>query len=170
MTSYGSQNQVFLSLGANIGDREFMLRKAVEMLTRTVGKVSKSSGIYETKSWGYTDADYLNSVLLMETNLSAFRLLEKTKSIEFALGRKEKTVFNKNRQKHEYKARPIDIDILFFNEDIIESKELTIPHPLIQFRAFVLVPIYEIAPDFTHPVLGKTINEMLNELSKTEAV
>jgi len=150
--------QVFLSLGSNIGDRFFQLKKAIEEIHKHAGKLMKISDIFESKSWAYKDADYLNIVIEIETHLSPEKLLKETQTIENKLGRKSKT-YTKNG-KPVYSARIIDIDILFFGKEIINSFELTIPHPLMHLRQFVLQPMVQIAADFIHPVFNKTIKTL----------
>jgi 2-amino-4-hydroxy-6-hydroxymethyldihydropteridine diphosphokinase len=146
-------NKAFLLLGGNIGDRFSNLEKAKNLLEKEVGKILKCSQIYETASWGNTDQpDFLNQVLLMETKLTAEQLMQQILSIEKKLGR-VRTEKNASRK--------IDIDILFFNDEIIKTENIIIPHPEIANRNFVLHPLNEIAPQFVHPVLKKTVNELL---------
>ena len=150
--------QVFLSLGSNIGDRFFQLKKAIEEIHKHAGKLMKISDIFESKSWAYKDADYLNIVIEIETNLSPEKLLKETQTIENKLGRKSKT-YTKNG-KPVYSARIIDIDILFYENKIINSNSLTIPHSLMHLRQFVLQPMVQIAADFIHPVFNETIQNL----------
>ena len=152
----------YLLLGGNIGDRLANFEKAKQLLEKQVGKIITSSSIYETASWGNTDQpDFLNQVLLIETNLTAEQIMEQILLIESKLGRVRT---EKNA------SRTIDIDILFFNEQIIETKSIIIPHPQIQNRKFVLYPLNELAPDLAHPVLKKTIHELLFQCKDTLAV
>lgn len=146
-------NKAYLLTGGNIGDRLTYLLSAYQIIEKSVGEVLKKSSIYETEAWGLTNQNaFLNQVLLISTNLSAEELLEGVLNIEQQLGRKR---FEKMG------PRTIDIDIIFYNDDIIASPHLTIPHPRIAERRFVLTPISEIAPDFVHPVLKKTITQLL---------
>lgn len=146
-------NKAFLLLGGNIGNRFSNLEKAKHFLEVKVGKILSCSQIYETASWGNTDQpDFLNQVLLIETKLTAQQLMQEILSIEKNLGR-VRTQKNASRK--------IDIDILFFNNDIVKTKDITIPHSEIQNRNFVLHPLNEIAPQFEHPLLKKTVNELL---------
>lgn len=146
-------NKAYLLLGGNIGNRIINLIKARQLLEKEVGKILKYSQVYETASWGNTDQpDFLNQVLLVETNLTAEQIMERILFIEKKLGRVR---FEKNA------SRIIDIDILFFNEEIIETKNIIIPHPEIQNRNFVLYPLNELAPQFRHPIFKKTIHELL---------
>src|SRR5215218_10215346 len=137
-------NKVYLLLGGNIGDRPANFQNAKQFLEKQVGKIIKSSGIYETASWGDTDQpDFLNQTLLIETKLTAEQIMEQILSIENRMGRIRT---EKNA------SRIIDIDILFFNEEIIKTKDITIPHSQIQNRNFVLYPLNEMVPGLQHPV------------------
>jgi 2-amino-4-hydroxy-6-hydroxymethyldihydropteridine diphosphokinase len=142
---------VFIGSGSNLGDRLAELKKAVKQLSPEV-RVLKSSKVYETPPWGFEiQPAFLNQVLKTETDLDPFELLNYLKSIEEKMGRK--ATFR-------YGPRSIDLDILFYDRLIISSEALQIPHPMIAERAFVLVPMSEIAPDFIHPMLGKSISEL----------
>ncbi len=145
----------YLSLGSNIPDRAANLSRAVAAITESVGTITRQSTIYETQSWGYTDGDYLNMAVAVETALAPQELLAATSRIEADLGRV--------RSGNGYEARTIDIDILFYDNETIDLPLLTIPHPKIALRRFVLQPTADIAPDFVHPTTGKTIRELLEE-------
>ncbi|MCR4560614.1 MAG: 2-amino-4-hydroxy-6-hydroxymethyldihydropteridine diphosphokinase [Bacteroidales bacterium] len=153
---------VFLSLGSNLGDRLSYLNQAVEELDVCGIKCVKKSPVYETDSWGYDDEPYLNQVLECETFLTPEKLLEETSKIETLLGRK--------RTLSGYQARTIDIDILFYDNEIIDIPRLIIPHPKIALRLFVLIPLCDIAPEFLHPVLKKTVRQLLDECEDTGRV
>jgi len=141
----------YLSLGSNLGDRSTNLHKAISHLPPKVQLVTQSS-IYKTEPWGYSDQpSFLNQAIKADTSLEPFELLAFLKEIEISMGRQETFHFG---------PRLIDLDILFFDDLILDSPELTIPHPHIAERAFVLIPMAEIAPDFFHPVLNKTIQEL----------
>ncbi len=150
--------QVFLSLGSNKGDRLKYLEKAIILIQNKTGKIVKISDIFESKSWAYEDNDYLNALIEIETDLSPEELLKKTQKIEKELGRNTKT-YTKNG-KTVYSARTIDIDIIFYDGKIINSEHLTIPHPLMHLRRFVLFPMTQIAPDFIHPVFNEKIETL----------
>jgi len=149
-------NYVFLGLGTNLGDREAWLKKALELITESVGLVSASSGIYETEPWGFeTGTDFLNMVVQVQTDLNPPELLTKLALIENQLGRK--------RCNRKYVSRTIDIDILLYGDGVIDRPDLKIPHPLIQERRFVLVPLCDLAAELVHPVLNKTFAVLLKE-------
>lgn len=154
-------SNVYLGLGSNMGDREVNLTKAVALLSKKM-RLLKQSSLYETAAWGYTEqADFLNQALQLETDLKPLPLLNFLKKTEVEIGRVEN---------FRYGPRLIDIDILFYDDLIRNTKKLQIPHLRIAERAFVLVPLNEIAPDFVHPLLGKTVSEMLAEVPDKEGV
>ena len=149
---------VYLLLGGNIGDRENIIRSAITLLNSKAGAVEKTSSLYETEPWGMSNAkNFLNIALKLTTDLTAFQLLDLLLKTEEQLGR------TRNPLSTEYESRPIDIDILFYGSKIIQTDQLTIPHPHLQIRKFVLVPLSEIAAEFLHPVFQKTIVTLLNE-------
>jgi 2-amino-4-hydroxy-6-hydroxymethyldihydropteridine diphosphokinase len=148
-------NNVYLLTGGNLGDRKANLLQASNLIEQSAGCLVARSGIYETAAWGMTDQDaFLNQVLLIQTPLVSHKLLQTLLSIEEQMGRKRGAKFG---------PRVIDIDILFYNNEIIKSIDLTVPHPEIQNRRFVLVPLNEIAFSLIHPVFNKTINQLLVE-------
>lgn len=146
-------NEVFLIIGGNLGKREVNLAKARSYIEGHIGAIVKYSSIYNTEPWGIKQQpEFLNQVLLVATNLSAAEVLVKNLEIEKLMGRV---------RKEKYGARIMDIDILYYNDLILNSKNLTIPHPEIPNRRFVLEPLAEIAPEHMHPLLKKTSEELL---------
>jgi 2-amino-4-hydroxy-6-hydroxymethyldihydropteridine diphosphokinase len=144
---------VYLLLGSNLGNRQEILKKAIDLIQKNVGVIISQSKNYETKAWGKTDQpDFLNIAIEIETNLMPLEVLAKTQAIENQLGRV---------RLEKWGARLIDIDIIFYGQEIIDEPSLKVPHPLVQERVFALEPLAEIAPNFVHPVLGKTLNELL---------
>jgi 2-amino-4-hydroxy-6-hydroxymethyldihydropteridine diphosphokinase len=142
---------IYLSLGSNLGDRSTNLRNAITNLDLKVQLVAQSS-IYQTEPWGYSDQpSFLNQVIKGDTTLDPFDLLTFIKDIEGSMGRQETFRFG---------PRLIDLDILFYDDLVLDTPELTIPHPRITERAFVLIPLAEIAPDLCHPVFSKTIQQL----------
>ncbi len=148
-------NKAFLLIGGNQGDRRFYTDQAMLNIERYCGKIVRRSSLYETAAWGKTDQPaFFNRALQIETALDAHALMAAVLQVEESLGRK-RTV--------KYGPRTIDIDILFFNEAIIDEPALRIPHPELPNRRFVLAPMDEIAPGLIHPVLHKTIHRLLLE-------
>lgn len=161
--------KVFLSLGSNSGDRFNYLEKASKMISEKIGTIIKKSAIYEADSWGYEDNKYLNSVIVIESALSPTEILKKNQLIESELGRKIKTIIDKNN-KPVYVERTIDIDILFYGDEIVSLPELKIPHPNLHRRNFVLIPLNEIASRKKHPLLGISVRKMLKYSPDNESV
>ena len=148
-------NKAYLLTGGNEGDRFLHMQEARANIELICGQLLQVSSLYETAPWGKTDQpDFLNQIILIDTKLSPDELLHAILSIEEKGGRK-RTVKNA--------PRSIDIDILFYDELILEKPGLSIPHPRIADRRFVLVPLNEISPGFIHPVIGKTIHQLLLE-------
>ena len=133
-------NIVYIALGSNLGDRKYYLTRAVDEIEKRIGEIISLSAFYETEPWGFISRyPFLNAVL-----------------IEKDLGRKVKSHGS-------YQDRCIDIDLLFFNTEILKNDRLELPHPLLQERRFVLEPLVEIAPDLYHPILHKTIKDIWQE-------
>jgi deoxyguanosine kinase len=152
-----------LSLGGNLGNRLENLEKTRHALNEQCGKIVQASGIYETEAWGHNSKrKYLNQVVELQTKLNPHALLRKTQQIEKKLGR--------SRASKGYSNRPADIDILFFNEEVIDSANLKVPHPRLHVRNFVLVPLSDIAEKYKHPVLNKSVNALLKKSSDQLAV
>jgi 2-amino-4-hydroxy-6-hydroxymethyldihydropteridine diphosphokinase len=148
-------NKVFLLIGGNIGDRLQNLHQAITGLSAVCGPIIQQSAVYETAAWGKTDqAAFLIQALLLTTSLPAQELITTILSVEEEMGR---------RRMEKFGPRVIDIDILFFNDEIINEPNLIIPHPQLQNRRFALAPMHEMAPALVHPVLNKTIAQLLAE-------
>jgi 2-amino-4-hydroxy-6-hydroxymethyldihydropteridine diphosphokinase len=148
-----SMNTAYILLGSNEGDRLQHLSGALNLIQKEIGTISRQSAIYVTVAWGYTkQPDFLNQVICLQTVLSPYQLLKNLLHIEQELGRV--------RTGTKWMQRIIDLDILFYNDLAMNEQELTIPHPHIQDRKFVLVPLQEIAGTFMHPVFKKNILEL----------
>jgi 2-amino-4-hydroxy-6-hydroxymethyldihydropteridine diphosphokinase len=156
-------HDVYLILGSNLGDRLKNLQIATELISKDIGKIINRSSVYETEPWGFNHRqNFLNQVLKIITNLKPQEILEVIIKIEKLSGRK--------RNNDRYTARVIDIDILFYNNKIIKSDKLIIPHPRIQERMFVLVPMAELQPDLIHPELMLSISQLKNKCRDTKWV
>ena len=146
-------NYVYLCTGGNIGNRVQELTRAAAKLQEACGTIVERSSFYETAAWGKTDQDpFLNQVLVMETKISPGEFLSRILDIEKSMGRKRAERFG---------SRTIDIDILFYNHLVVSEPGLTIPHPQLQLRRFVLQPLAEIAPAYIHPILHQTVLQLL---------
>ena len=155
-------NTVYLQLGSNLGEREHLISDAVQEISEHVGKVNVRSQIYESTPWRVDGQEnYLNQIIEVKTLLSAEATLATILKIENDLGRV---------RIEKWGERLIDIDIIFFNNEIIETPDLCIPHKHMHERNFVLAPLNEIVPDFIHPKYNKTVSELFNESKDTEKV
>ena len=156
-------NTVYLALGTNLGNKTLHLLRATDYIADEIGIFSAISSVYETKPQGYeSENDFLNMVVCVETLLTPDEILIITQSIEKRMGRAKKT-------KDSYQDRIIDIDIIAYNNLVLQTENLQLPHPLFHKRLFVLEPFNEIAPDYVHPVLHKKISKLLNE-TKTACI
>ena len=152
---------VYLALGSNLGDREANLRAAIEVLELEL-QITNCSAVYETPPWGYLDQSrFLNQVVEAETSLSPAELLDYIKGVEVKLGRQETFQFG---------PRIIDLDIIFFGKEVIDTPPLIIPHPRMAERGFVLLPLADIAPHFQHPTLGESVSELLSKVDQAGIV
>lgn len=147
-------HSTYLLIGGNLGNRPLMLSQALKLIRERIGRIVLRSSVYETEPWGFEDSrQFLNQAIKVETPLSPAALLSAILQIELVLGR--------IRHGDQYASRVIDIDILFYDDLIISLKHLTVPHPLMHTRRFVLVPLAEIAPNLLHPVLDLSIQQLL---------
>jgi 2-amino-4-hydroxy-6-hydroxymethyldihydropteridine diphosphokinase len=150
-----------IALGTNVGDREGNLRRAIEMISGKMNPI-KMSSVYETEPMYYENQDwFLNCVIAVETNLKPRALLQALQAVEGKLGRQRAV---------RYGPRVIDLDILFYGDEVVSEPGLEIPHPKIAERPFVLVPLNEIRPELVHPVLRKKASELLGSLKPGERV
>lgn len=153
-------NKVYLMAGGNLGNRFKNLKSACDFIDNELGKINRSSSVFESEPWGFVhEQNFLNQAFELITNLNSEKILEKIKIFEKGFGKKKRS--------KEYLPRNVDIDILFFNDEIIQLPDLIIPHPRLHERKFVLEPLNEIIPDFIHPVLKEKIS-VLNEKCKDE--
>ena len=150
---------VYLSLGTNLGNKEENLRTAMTLIEEQVGTITSQSALYVSAPWGFdSENTFLNNAISVETSLTPEELLSTTQRIEHTLGRTHKSVDG------QYSDRLIDIDILLYDDVVMHTPSLTLPHPLMHRRLFVLEPLSEIAPTMIHPLLQKEIATLCNEL------
>lgn len=153
---------VYLLLGSNENDRLKSIESACKLIELRCGNIVKLSAFYETEAWGLKEQNaFINQAVMIKTSLASVELLVQLKAIEKEIGRKETVKWG---------PRVIDIDILFYGNEIVESKDLKIPHPFLHDRRFTLEPLDEIEPQFVHPVLQKTVRVLLKECSDTSLV
>lgn len=153
----------YILLGSNLGNKLAQLNTATQYLLSNGLKIIAESNIYQTKAWGNINQDdFLNVVLKVETHLNAIDLLEKLLAIEFQMGRV--------RGEEQWLPRLIDIDILYYNDDIIDLENLKIPHPYISKRRFTLIPLNDIDPEYIHPLLKLSNKTLLNDCEDTSEV
>lgn len=151
---YTRMERLYLLLGGNLGDKKQIFSHTINLLKTEIGSIETISSIYETEPWGFQSDDlFWNQALVLLTDFSPYECLEKIHQIEKKIGR--------IRTNHQYTSRIIDIDILFYNDLVMDEPELQIPHPRMIERNFVLVPLAEIAPEKFHPVFRKTVDQML---------
>ena len=152
-------------LGTNLGDREALLTKAIELIGERCGGVVAKSGIYETEPWGFVaENNFLNQIVQIKTELEAHELLKELLSIEAVLGRQ------RDENVKGYSSRPMDLDILYYDEEIIDDADLTIPHPRLHMRRFALLPLCDVAADYEHPIFKKNNAVLLEECEDTSEV
>ncbi|MEZ0129139.1 2-amino-4-hydroxy-6-hydroxymethyldihydropteridine diphosphokinase, partial [Flavobacterium sp. LBUM151] len=149
-----SQHHVVLSIGSNQGNRLANIESCIALIHQEVGTVIQVSKLYETPAWGFESDAFYNCALLLHSTLSAQKILNLVLKVEKQLGR-----IRSNQEG--YQSRIIDIDLIVFDNEIIESEKLTVPHPLMQNRNFVLLPMQDLKLDWKHPILHKTISELI---------
>lgn len=155
--------RVYIGIGSNLGNRKSNLLKAIEMINNCSCSVLRESPIYETEPWGFDcDLFFLNMVIEADTSLSPQDLLSFLQNIEHDLGR--------TRKGQGYSSRTIDLDILFYDDLIINEQSLIIPHPLIEQRLFVLRPLFDLRPDLLHPVSKRSIEELLSSCNNNSHI
>jgi 2-amino-4-hydroxy-6-hydroxymethyldihydropteridine diphosphokinase len=158
------KSTIYLLFGSDTGDKKNYITAVQNLVQNEIGKITAESSLYASEAWGFdSDSLFLNKVIAVESGFDAFEILNITQKIERKLGRAKKT-------SDKYQSRTIDIDILFYDNKIIETQHLTIPHPQIQNRRFTLMPLAEIAPDFIHPKLQTAISQLLSNCNDNKSV
>lgn len=149
-------NKVYIEIGGNQGDRLQNIQNAKLFIASSIGRVIEYSSIYETPPWGFeSDQFFYNQVIYVETLFNAEELMKRAMVVEQQLGRV--------RSKDKYSSRTMDVDILFFNNEVLNTKNVVVPHPRMHLRRFVLEPMFELNKNLKHPILNKTIEQLLNE-------
>ena len=146
--------EVFILLGGNVGDKSKIPEDSIKLIRERIGFITKMSSLYATESWGFVSDLFWNQVIILESKLDPHEILHNTQTIEREMGRINNSA--------SYEARVIDIDLLYYDNLIINTPDLTIPHPKIGERKFVLIPLNELNPDKYDPVSGLTVRELLN--------
>jgi len=154
----------YLLVGSNSGSRHTEIEKAIGLIRERIGKINQMSSWYETEPWGFiSETHFLNIALCVETDLSPVSLMDSIIQIETDAGR----IRSNNKG---YRSRIIDIDVLFYSNEVINTESIKIPHPLLHLRKFVLTPLKEIAPSYIHPVLNKSVLDLFEECNDTLTV
>lgn len=158
-------NSVVLLIGGNQGERVVLMMQAIALIAQRIGTVSVVSSLYETEPWGFeAEQKFLNQALVVDTDLDAQSVLEAALAIEQELGRVRPTGgADWQSDDRSYASRPIDIDLIFYNNDVVQTPSLQLPHPRMHLRRFVLQPLAQIVPDLMHPKFGKTVRQLLDE-------
>lgn len=157
-------SKVYLSIGSNKGNRYRLINEAMEMIEKKIGKILVKSSFYESKSWGFKSNNFYNICLTVNSIKSPKSILSSIIEIEIKMGREKSPALKST----EYSDRTIDIDILFYDDLVFNSDKLNIPHPKIELRNFVLIPLKEIEPNYIHPVLKKSIENLVLESKDNE--
>ena len=166
----GKRHSVLLLTGSNFRGKEQILQRAAERIAEQVGPIERASQICYSEAWGFTcEEEFANQAILVSTGLAADEVLMKTQAIERELGRdrvaeSEEKLLTGER----YASRVVDIDIIFYDDIVVESEKLTLPHPLMHEREFVLRPMLEVAAEWRHPIIGLTVEEMIQRVGRIQ--
>ena len=160
-----AEESVFVLLGSNLGDREHLVNQACKMMGERCGEIVSKSHLYESEPWGFeAEQWFLNQVVVINTQLSPDELMQTLLEIEKELGR------DRNTHQNGYVSRPMDLDILYFGNQIVDTQMVTVPHPRLHQRRFTLLPLCDVAPDYVHPIMNKTNRKLLEECVDTAMV
>lgn len=159
----GVYKTALLSIGSNLGNRQLLLQKAIFEIGKVAGEIRQVSATYETPSWGFEGEDFLNACLELQTLLSPNDLLKELLDIETAFGRER-------NHSESYQSRTLDIDIIYYDKEVINTDALTIPHPKMQERKFILKPLADISPQFYHPIFNKDTRNLLQECKDKSSI
>ena len=166
----GIRHSVLLLTGSNFRGKEQILQRAAERIAEQVGPIERASQICYSEAWGFTcEEEFANQAILVSTVLAADEVLMKTQAIERELGRdREAESEEKLLTGERYASRVVDIDIIFYDDAVVESEKLTLPHPLMHEREFVLRPMLEVAAEWRHPIIGLTVEEMIERVENSK--
>ncbi|WP_116770359.1 2-amino-4-hydroxy-6-hydroxymethyldihydropteridine diphosphokinase [Maribacter litoralis] len=159
----GVYKTALLSIGSNLGNRQLLLQKAIFEIGKVAGEIRQVSATYKTPSWGFEGEDFLNACLELQTLLSPNDLLKELLDIETAFGRER-------NHSESYQSRTLDIDIIYYDKEVINTDALTIPHPKMQERKFILKPLADISPQFYHPIFNKDTRNLLQECKDKSSI
>lgn len=166
----GIRHSVLLLTGSNFRGKEQILQRAAELIAEQVGPIERASQICYSEAWGFTcEEEFANQAILVSTVLAADEVLRLTQAIERELGRdREAESEEKMLTGERYASRVVDIDIIFYDDIVVESEKLTLPHPLMHEREFVLRPMLEVAAEWRHPIIGLTTEEMIERVENSK--
>ena len=163
-------SRAVLLTGSNAPDRYEVLRRTAEILARRIGVVERASQIYGSEPWGFSAEEmFSNQALVLQTTLTPIEVLDEALATEQEVGRdREKEMHEKALTGERYASRVVDVDVMFYDDEIIDTPRLKVPHPLLHLREFALEPLCEIMGDYCHPVLGERLNRIYEELKGTD--
>lgn len=164
-------SRVVLLTGSNDASAESVLQRTAQLLEQRVGHITSRSDIYRSEAWGFTaERDFLNQALLLESELTAYEVLATVLDVEKQVGRNRIAEQQERAATGErYASRVVDVDVMFYDDDILQSSSLTLPHPLLHEREFALRPLCQIMGDYRHPVLGRSLNDILEDITSRKA-
>lgn len=164
-------SRVVLLTGSNAPNREQVLEHTAEVLARRIGEITAASGIYGSAPWGFhAEEMFANQALILQTTLSPIEVLDEALATEQEVGRdREREQEEKTRTGERYASRTVDVDVMFYDDQVIDTPRLRVPHPLLHLREFALEPLCEIMGDYRHPVLGSTLKAIYEELKSQMA-
>ena len=164
-------SRVVLLTGSNDAQAESVLQHTAQLLEQRIGNITSRSDIYRSEAWGFTaERDFLNQALQHESNLSPYEVLSTVLDVEQQVGRnRDAERIERELTGERYASRVVDVDVMFYDDEILRSESLTLPHPLLHEREFALRPLCQIMGDYRHPVLGRTLNDILKDIISRKA-
>ena len=164
-------SRVVLLTGSNDAQAESVLQRTAQLLEQRIGNITSRSDIYRSEAWGFTtERDFLNQALQHESNLSLYEVLSTVLDVEQQMGRnRDAERMERELTGERYASRVVDVDVMFYDDEILRSESLTLPHPLLHEREFALRPLCQIMGEYRHPVLGRTLNDILKDIISRKA-